>query len=52
MSPGNSSKLVKKENSEVSGTLHVPLTRGGSDPTWHLIGGRELATLGNGALLV
>ncbi|QQR75251.1 MAG: 4-phosphoerythronate dehydrogenase [Holophagales bacterium] len=33
-------------------TLHVPLTRGGSDPTWHLIGGRELATLGNGALLV
>lgn len=33
-------------------TLHVPLARGGSDPTWHLISGRELAALGDGALLV
>ncbi|MCZ7652111.1 MAG: 4-phosphoerythronate dehydrogenase [Thermoanaerobaculia bacterium] len=33
-------------------TLHVPLARGGPDPTWHLVGARELAALPSGALLV
>jgi len=33
-------------------TLHVPLARGGPDPTWHLVGERELAALPDGALLV
>ncbi|MBN1844745.1 MAG: 4-phosphoerythronate dehydrogenase [Sedimentisphaerales bacterium] len=26
-------------------TLHVPLTRGGSDPTWHMMDGQKLAGL-------
>lgn len=33
-------------------TLHVPLARGGPDPTWHLIGASELAALPVGAILV
>ncbi len=33
-------------------TLHVPLTRSGPDPTWHLLGTEELRLLPAGALLV
>ena len=33
-------------------TLHVPLARGGPDPTWHLVGARQLGALPDGALLV
>ena len=33
-------------------TLHVPLARGGADPTWHLVGAPALAALAPGTLLV
>lgn len=33
-------------------TLHVPLTRAGSDPTWHLIGRRQIAAMKDGAVLI
>ncbi|HEY8517639.1 MAG TPA: 4-phosphoerythronate dehydrogenase [Candidatus Binatia bacterium] len=33
-------------------TLHVPLTRDGRHPTWHLLGAAELARLRPGALLI
>lgn len=33
-------------------TLHVPLTRGGPDPTWHLIGRSELGRLRSDAVLL
>lgn len=33
-------------------TLHTPLTRTGSHPTYHLIGDRELSLIGDGRILV
>ena len=33
-------------------TLHTPLARTGADPTFHLLGGAELATMRDGAWLV
>lgn len=33
-------------------TLHTPLTRAGSHPTFHLIGERELSLIGDGKILV
>lgn len=33
-------------------TVHVPLTRSGPHPTWHLLGAPELARLGDDAVLI
>lgn len=33
-------------------TCHVPLTKGGTDPTWHLLGAKELALMRCGTILI
>lgn len=42
-------ELIEKSDAV---TLHTPLTRGGEDPTYHLIGEKELNLLRSGAILI
>lgn len=50
--PGNYAPLHEIMRRCRAVTVHTPLTRDGQDPTFHLIGDRELDMTGNNAILI